>query len=572
LAFSVLVRDGARPGLRIPFTPLSRRRAMSDPTSSEESAALLRAIAGRAAALYSRPSVAMELVRLTEQPQVDPLALRECLETDPALASKILRVVNSSLFGLTTRVADLGQAIALLGIKPLKLLVLGFSLPDTLFADVAVRELRWYWTTTLTRAAAARMLSEQLWRQPGDEAFIAGLLEDLGTLVMLREVGLPYARFLRGAIDERCQLSALEYRTLGFDHVQLTAALLARWQLPKKLTDAIVAPREMVWLTQLPPADAELPQILHLADLLTQLLCQRRLGVLSELVEAVEVYRGVTKDELTEFVMQLQPQVDQLADAMALELEGDRDYAKILCEAHARMGVLSEEIVAQLRERRSDTDSYERLRRETGELTDAVRAVLTATGGKSGADRSNNPPPPSPAINERTFSTSPSLLGVFQSNDVLTRKLRIAVERCRKNRQELSLLLVDARAAARSAGDTAEQIGRSMRRVLSQACATLDPEHVEIISVGEWLSAVVLSNCERNIAVTAANYAIRHGSKGAMAPAGCATATDVVMSIGVATASAVPRNFDPVHLVESAERCLNAARASGASTVKSIEV
>jgi len=85
-------------------------------------------IAARATALYSRPTVALEIVQLTSEPQVDAHRLKECLEQDPALVCKILRVVNSSFFGLRREVVDLNQALALLGIKPLKLLVLGGSL------------------------------------------------------------------------------------------------------------------------------------------------------------------------------------------------------------------------------------------------------------------------------------------------------------------------------------------------------------------------------------------------------------------------------------------------------------
>src|SRR5204862_2819180 len=124
-------------------------QAMSEVTSQ------LEEIASRAITLYSRPTVAMELVRLAEEPRVDARALKECVAQDPALTCKVLRVVNSSLYGLNRPVVDLNQAIGLIGIKPLKLLVLGFTLPDALFAEVAARELQWYGTSTLTRAVAA---------------------------------------------------------------------------------------------------------------------------------------------------------------------------------------------------------------------------------------------------------------------------------------------------------------------------------------------------------------------------------------------------------------------------------
>jgi HD-like signal output (HDOD) protein len=153
----------------------------------------------RCGQLYSLPVVAMRVLKLTESPAVDVRALKECIENDPALTSKVLRVVNSSLFGLSREVTDLNQAIALLGINPLKLLVLGFSLPGELFVGLNGDILRRYWHRTLIKAVAAREISQTILGMPGDEAFLAGLLVDIGALVMLQEVGDTYAQFLDSA-------------------------------------------------------------------------------------------------------------------------------------------------------------------------------------------------------------------------------------------------------------------------------------------------------------------------------------------------------------------------------------
>jgi len=171
-------------------------------------------IVQRARALYSLPVVAAEVIELTNCPEVDARALKDCIEVDPALTAKIMRVVNSSLFGLSREVVDLNQAIALLGTAPLKLLVLGFSLPENLFCEVARQQLDWYWSTTLARAVAAREISEQLWDRPGDDAFLAGLLQDIGVLVLLGELKETYAQFLDGVIDRRDSLQRLEVKSL----------------------------------------------------------------------------------------------------------------------------------------------------------------------------------------------------------------------------------------------------------------------------------------------------------------------------------------------------------------------
>src|SRR5436190_8351637 len=97
---------------------------------------LVQQFVERTGQLYSLPAVAAEVLQLTAQPRIDARAVKQCLERDPALAARILRVVNSSLFGPTRQVTDLSQALTVLGSRPLRMLVLGFSLPRELFSGL----------------------------------------------------------------------------------------------------------------------------------------------------------------------------------------------------------------------------------------------------------------------------------------------------------------------------------------------------------------------------------------------------------------------------------------------------
>jgi HD-like signal output (HDOD) protein len=516
----------------------------------------------------------MEVLELTEQPQVDARALKECVEKDPALACKILRVVNSSLFGLRREVADLNQAVAMLGIKPLKLLVLGFSLPDELFAGVASRQLRWYWTSTLTRAVSARLISQQLWAQPGDEAFTAGLLQDIGILALLRELGASYVKFLASVIDEQADLSALERETLGFDHTELSAAMLADWHLPRRIIDAIVLPRQTARLARLPAPEADLPQILHLAELMAQLVGQRRLAVLPDLLEAGQVYRGMTKKKLTELVAGLQPQVDQLADVLSLELTGNRDYLHVLFEAHEHMAELSEQFPRPNGVDSTDADYVDLLQRSE-ELAGAMQSYLDAGQGddpdKLPAKRwDHQHAPHQPARGERAMSTAspePSA-GTL----LLLRRLTTAAERCREHRQELSLMLVEPNSYGTDADPHATAEVRIIRQAINEACASFDPRDVVMMPLPAGRTAVILLDCERRTAVEVAGHMIS-----LLGPPGDQDQVSddemqMTASAGVATVRGVPKNFDAWCLWESAERCLYAAHRCGTSAVKSIEV
>ena len=302
--------------------------------TSAENGSVPDRLVDKAGKLYTLPSVAVEVLQLTDQPDVDVERLRHSIENDPALTTRVLRVVNSSLFGLSNEVSDLKQALALLGTKPLKLLVLGFSLPDNLFVGMAGDILRRYWRRTLTKAVAAREISETLWKLPGDEAFLAGLLQDVGILVLLQEYGEPYVRLLDAAFAKARDVGSLAAQAIGFDHAHLSARLLERWGLPKNLVEAIGAGRPPAKIAELPPPARCLPQVLHLAELLAGLLTENRTDLLPDLLDAAERYHALRRSELSGLVGTLQAKVEQLADVLNLDLGAGTDYTAVLLEAH----------------------------------------------------------------------------------------------------------------------------------------------------------------------------------------------------------------------------------------------
>ena len=536
-------------------------------------------IAARASALYSRPTVALEIVQLASDPHAAPRAIKECLEQDPALTSKILRVVNSSFFSLPREVADLNQAVALLGIKPLKLLVLGFSLPDEMFAETAADQLEWYWTTTLTRAVAARLLSTELWHAPSDEAFIAGLLQDIGILALLRELGPPYVKLLSRVIEQRRDLAALERDCFGFNHIDLSAALLTHWKLPHRIIDAVAAPKQIDSLIHLVSADADLPRILHLAELLAQLVGQRRLDVLPELLKAGGAYCDLTKGRLMVLVEQLQPQVDQLAQALAIELANDRNYVEVLAAAHDQMAALSEEFAGGMHQHRSEDQVYTDLLQEAQELTHAMHEFLhgnrRTTTVTAEPDRTWNHwhAPHERTEGERAVAstTADDSIGIV----ALLRHLSDLIPLCRARRSELSLLLIEADNSSMF-GLEDEDVSSRVRQALENECRAYGLADIQLLSITACQLAAILPGCERRQAIAVANEVLaqfvevphRSASK-QDAPQAVHT---VAVSAGVATLAAVPKNFDPWRLVESAERCLYAARSCSTNTVKSIEM
>ncbi len=524
-------------------------------------------IVHQASRLFTLPAVAVRILQLTASPKVDVRELKLCLENDPALTSKVMRVVNSSLFGLSCEVADLNQALALLGTKPLKLLVLGFSLPEALFLGVARDLLARYWRDALTKAVAARELCESLWQEPGDEAFVAGLLQDIGMLVLIQDLGRPYITLLNNVHESGENLVLRERESLGFDHVDVSARLLAYWQLPKDLVALMEVPAQGESTTWLPAAKARLPQVLHLADLLVQLVSQHRLSVLPELLEVGHTYRQLNRTQLNKLVHGLEDKVAQLADVLSLDLPDGLGYLDILNEAQARLATEAESAAIQLAaEASTDEACQARLAQASLALAEALAnrraaaAAVAATrlAGSAGSRTADRPPAADHNVPLRAGS-----------HRALLSSLAGMLSRCHAVRSELSLLLADIDQG--NGWSLPDGDAEALADLLEAYCRQADLARAVVLRTDDAAVAVLLSDCERPAAVRLANRFVQEFHR-YLACDDREGSPLLALNIGVATAPTPGRNFAPETLVQGAERCLYAAFSSEGSSVKSIEV
>ncbi len=188
--------------------------------------------------LHSSPTVALRIFKLLKDPDFEMAELKKCLEADPALAAAILRLVNSSRFGLSRTIGSLAQAVALLGARSLRLAVLSFGLVDRLTRGTPASVCNDYWRRALTMAAGASRLCRGHDSVPCDEAYAAGLLADSGVLLFAQVQGDEYIS-LYAEQGHGPELAAAELEYSGFDHAALGAQLLSGWNLPGKLTHAV---------------------------------------------------------------------------------------------------------------------------------------------------------------------------------------------------------------------------------------------------------------------------------------------------------------------------------------------
>ena len=279
--------------------------------------------------LHSSPAAACRVVRLLRDPDFDIVQVEKILESDPALAAAVLRLVNSACFGLANRIASLRQAIAYLGARTLRLTVLSFGLVGRLARGAPARVCRDFWRRSLTMASAASLVC----RRGGsravrpDEAYSAGLLADVGVLVLAQVETARYVP-LYEQHSHGIELTAAEHERFDIGHPALGQHLLGRWNLPEAVTRAAATHHAP------PSACDDLSRFVVAGDMLADALWTPQTPRMSEIQEFLQTHFQIDLDALIALAMDCKQEIQQYAEVFRVHLEGSIDCDAIRRAAH----------------------------------------------------------------------------------------------------------------------------------------------------------------------------------------------------------------------------------------------
>ena len=229
-------------------------RAMYPSFSSESSARFedeIRTYIVRLRELDSLPSVALRVIELADMEETDRRELVHLIESDQSLAARVLRVSNSAWLGFQGRISSLDRAMAVLGFDIVRNLALSVVVSHLFLKEQKDDRLkaRDLWYHSLACAVACDQLARRTsFPQPGN-AFVAGLLHDLGKILLLRWNRGVYQGIVRLAQEKHLALQLVEKEALGLDHAEVGQLLLDDWNFPKELNRAVGrhhTPREKI--------------------------------------------------------------------------------------------------------------------------------------------------------------------------------------------------------------------------------------------------------------------------------------------------------------------------------------
>lgn len=193
--------------------------------------------------LVSLPAACMRLNEMVNDPSCSATDLGRVINQDVALTARLLRIANSPMYGLSTQVETVSRAVAVLGMKQVRDLALASAaiktfegIPNTLVS------MRSFWEHSIFCALCARTLAMDCLRNQREAVFVAGLLHDMGKLVLYNQLPDLSRRSLEASANGSKSLESqiAEGEIIGFDHAEVGGELARRWALPVSLQESIV--------------------------------------------------------------------------------------------------------------------------------------------------------------------------------------------------------------------------------------------------------------------------------------------------------------------------------------------
>lgn len=216
------------------------------------------------------PEIFNEIVTLTDDPDSTIQDMENVVLKDQVLTAKILRLANSAFYGYARNISTISRAAVLLGFQAIKSLALA-STVRTYLAD----ELKGYsleknqlWTQSQTCAIVSRFIAKSIKYSNPEEAYIAGLLRDVGKTILNQHMEKEYLEVLSKVETGEMTFLDAEREVFGFNHAEIGEKVAVKWNLPETLVDAI-GHHHTPELSNINPL---LVSIVHIADAITMMM------------------------------------------------------------------------------------------------------------------------------------------------------------------------------------------------------------------------------------------------------------------------------------------------------------
>ncbi len=319
--------------------------------------------------LPSLPAVAAQVLELTSDPDVEMSDIADQITMDQALSAKVLRTVNSSFYGLRKRCSSIEKALIMLGLGPVKSLVLGFSLVSAFEGqDGDAFDYQSYWMRGLNTAVAAKITADAKgFVDDCDEAFLAGLLQDIGMIAMYRAMKARYNTVVESVGKDHSKLTRAEISEFDLQHAGVGAAIADKWKLPNEITVPINYHERP---TACPSEHSKVARCVALGNHIHDvLIADNPTAALRTAYARGKQWLDLTESQIDEIILKSGNASKEMSKVLDVEIGVQQDPQEVLAKA-------DRQIINMTRDQ--EIESYSA--KEVGSLVDGEEAIDSMTG------------------------------------------------------------------------------------------------------------------------------------------------------------------------------------------------
>ena len=259
--------------------------------------------------------------------------LAEIIENDPPISAKVLNIANSAHYGSSTTISSVKRAVVTLGFETIKELVLNTMLLHYFF-DPGLRDevdRPGLWLHSAGTARASRLIAQQMNMVRPDIAYTAGLLHDIGKVLLANFFFKRYSKIVKLAAEKNCRIILAERKILKSDHTVVGKVLCNAWALPEDITAAILFHHDPMRSGE---ENRKLVSLVHLGDIMCRMVgignpgddvipdtSGAALGILGSSPEAIEKNFNALLADLEE----LKPEIGDFLSQLEMDNNSQED-------------------------------------------------------------------------------------------------------------------------------------------------------------------------------------------------------------------------------------------------------
>jgi HD-like signal output (HDOD) protein/signal transduction histidine kinase len=311
--------------------------------------------------LPTLPAVAVRLLELTADEKSSVAEVVSLISSDPSLTARLLQLVHRADVGVSGEVKSIERAVVLLGFEAVRSAVLAISVFQS-FGNVSERRAPHFsrddfWKHCVATACCAELLAAMVGKKTAggldaSEAFICGLLHDLGKIALETILPKSFSRVVEAADLLRGNIADVERTVIGLDHMVVGKRLAERWALPTVV-------RDCAWLhgqsPQALPANVSQPRMVNLITLADMLVREQHLGYSGNYTfsvprQALLDATGLTANQVSDAMSRLVQQIEPRARALGLGQSSSGElYQQALAQANKELGRISGQLAVKNR-------------------------------------------------------------------------------------------------------------------------------------------------------------------------------------------------------------------------------